>query len=243
MSEAVEINNPEVSIARTRLIQIKGGKVKYGQVLVLDNVDFEVSSGDFIYIIGKTGTGKTSLLKILYGDLEFNDGEGTVCGYNLKTLKRDAVPLLRRRLGIVFQDYKLLKDRTIYENLEYVLHATGWKDKQKIKTKIQEATAMVGLESKLNNFPGQLSGGEQQRIGIARALLNSPEIIIADEPTGNLDFETTEEIMNLLYNIHKTTKTPVIIATHNYSLIENYPGIIYMCAYQNINRDDSHNQQ
>lgn len=242
MSEVVEINNPEVSVAKTRLINIQSGKVKYGSVLVLDDVHFEVNSGDFIYIIGKTGTGKTSLLKILYGDLEFNDGEGSVCGYNLKTLKKQDVPNLRRRLGIVFQDYKLLKDHTIAENLEFVLRATGWNDKQKIKTKIQEATAMVGLESKLNHFPGQLSGGEQQRIGIARALLNSPEIIIADEPTGNLDFETTEEIMNLLYNIHKTTGTPIIIATHNYSLIEAYPGIIFMCAYQHISRDDSHNR-
>ncbi|HNE50831.1 MAG TPA: ATP-binding cassette domain-containing protein [Chitinophagales bacterium] len=240
MGEAVEINNPTVSKIMPRVVDIKNAKIMHHNHLVLDNVNFEVRKGDFVYLIGRTGSGKSSLLRTLYGDLEFTNGEADVCGYNLKTLKKADVPYLRRRLGIVFQDFQLLPDRTVFDNLEFVLKAIGWIDKAKIKKTIEESIEMVKLSEKLKKFPGQLSGGEQQRVVIARALLNNPELILADEPTGNLDPETTDEIMSLFYSIFKTTQTPMIIATHNYQLIENYPGIIYMCAYQSISRDDSH---
>lgn len=240
MAEAVEINNPSVSKVMPRVVNIKTAKIMHHQHLVLDNVNFEVRKGDFVYLIGRTGSGKSSLLKTLYGDLEFNIGEADVCGYNLNTLKRSDVPNLRRRLGIVFQDFQLLSDRNIFDNLDFVLRAIGWEDKSKIKKTIEESLAMVKLTDKQLKFPNQLSGGEQQRVVIARALLNHPELIIADEPTGNLDPETTDEIMSLFYSIFKETHTPMIFATHNYQLIEKYPGIIYMCAYNSISRDDSH---
>ncbi|HNA40252.1 MAG TPA: ATP-binding cassette domain-containing protein, partial [Chitinophagales bacterium] len=200
----------------------------------------EVRKGDFVYLIGRTGSGKSSLLKTLYGDLEFEHGEADVCGYNLKTLKKSDIPYLRRRLGIVFQDFQLLSDRNVFDNLDFVLRAIGWKDANKIKTTIEESLEMVKLTDKLKKLPNQLSGGEQQRVVIARALLNHPELILADEPTGNLDPETTDEIMSLFYSIFKATQTPMVFATHNYQLIEQYPGIIYMCAYNSISRDDSH---
>lgn len=240
MSEAIEINNPSVSKIMPRVVDIKNAKIMHHNHLVLDNVNFEVRKGDFVYLIGRTGSGKSSLLKTLYGDLEFKIGDGDVCGYNLKNLKRADVPNLRRRLGIVFQDFQLLSDRTIFANLEFMLKAIGWEDKSKIKSTIEESLAMVNLSDKINKFPNQLSGGEQQRVSIARALLNDPELILADEPTGNLDPETTDEIMTLFYSIFRETHTPMIVATHNYQLIEKYPGIIYMCAYNSISRDDSH---
>ena len=240
MSEAIEINNPTVSKIMPRVVDIKNAKIMHHQHLVLDNVNFEVRKGDFVYLIGRTGSGKSSLLKTLYGDLEFNHGEADVCGYNLKTLKKSDVPNLRRRLGIVFQDFQLLSDRNVYDNLAFVLRAIGWTDKSKIKSTIEEAIQLVKLSDKMLKHPNQLSGGEQQRVVIARALLNHPELILADEPTGNLDPETTDEIMDLFYSIFKATQTPMIFATHNYQLIEKYPGIIYMCAYQSISRDDSH---
>ena len=243
MSEAVEINNPTVSVVMPRVVSIKDAKIMHHHHLVLDNVNFEVRKGDFVYLIGRTGSGKSSLLKTLYGDLEFNIGDADVCGYNLKTLKRSDVPNLRRRLGIVFQDFQLLSDRTIFDNLSFVLHAIGWEDKNKIKATIEESLEMVKLSDKISKYPNQLSGGEQQRVSIARALLNHPELILADEPTGNLDPETTDEIMSLFYSIFKATQTPMVFATHNYQLIENYPGIIYMCAYNSISRDDSHFKQ
>ncbi|HNY56464.1 MAG TPA: ATP-binding cassette domain-containing protein, partial [Chitinophagales bacterium] len=213
MSQVVEINNPIVSKIMPRVVDIKNAKIMHHKHLVLDNVNFEVRKGDFVYLIGRTGSGKSSLLKTLYGDLEFNIGEADVCGYNLKTLKKSDVPNLRRRLGIVFQDFQLLSDRNIFDNLEFVLRAIGWTDKSKIKTTIEESLEMVKLTDKTQKYPSQLSGGEQQRVVIARALLNHPELILADEPTGNLDPETTDEIMNLFYNIFKETQTPMIFAT------------------------------
>lgn len=240
MSEAIAINNPSVSKIMPRVVDIKNAKIMHHNHLVLDNVNFEVRKGDFVYLIGRTGSGKSSLLKTLYGDLEFTNGEADVCGYNLKTLKKSDVPYLRRRLGIIFQDFQLLSDRTVFDNLDFVLRAIGWADKSKIKTTIEESLELVKLTDKMQKYPNQLSGGEQQRVVIARALLNHPELILADEPTGNLDPETTDEIMSLFYSIFKATQTPMIIATHNYQLIEQYPGIIYMCAYQSISRDDSH---
>ncbi len=240
MSEAIEINNPSVSKIMPRVVDIKNAKIMHHNHLVLENLNFEVRKGDFVYLIGRTGSGKSSLLKTLYGDLEFKSGDADVCGYNLRTLKRSDVPKLRRRLGIVFQDFQLLTDRNIFDNLDFMLRAIGWNDKQKIKATIEESLEMVKLSDKIMKFPNQLSGGEQQRVSIARALLNHPELIIADEPTGNLDPETTDEIMNLFYNIFKETKTPMVFATHNYQLIEKYPGIIYMCGYNSMTRDDSH---
>lgn len=243
MAEVIEINNPTVSKIMPRVVDIKNAKIMHHQHLVLDKVNFEVRKGDFVYLIGRTGSGKSSLLKTLYGDLEFEHGEADVCGYNLKTLKKSDIPYLRRRLGIVFQDFQLLSDRNVFDNLDFVLRAIGWKDANKIKTTIEESLEMVKLTDKLKKLPNQLSGGEQQRVVIARALLNHPELILADEPTGNLDPETTDEIMSLFYSIFKATQTPMVFATHNYQLIENYPGIIYMCAYNSISRDDSHFKQ
>lgn len=243
MSEAIEINNPTVSKIMPRVVDIKNAKIMHQNHLVLEHVNFEVRKGDFVYLVGRTGEGKSSLLKTLYGDLDFKEGDADVCGYNLRTLKRKDVPNLRRRLGIIFQDFQLLTDRTVFDNLDYMLRAIGWKDITKIKSTIEESLEMVKLSDKIKKYPNQLSGGEQQRVAIARALLNHPELILADEPTGNLDPETTDEIMNLFYSIFKATQTPMVVATHNYQLIEKYPGIIYMCGYKSISRDDSHFRQ
>ena len=196
--------------------------------LILANVNLEVNRGDFVYLIGKTGSGKSSLLQIIYADLPFQQGEAEACGYNLRTIKRKEIPFLRRKLGIVFQDFQLLDDRNISENLSFVLKATGWKDKQKIEQRVIQVLDEVGLISKLKTMPHQLSGGEQQRIAIARALLNEPEVILADEPTGNLDPETSNGIMRLLIKICESGRT-VIMATHNYNLIHKFPGIIVKC--------------
>lgn len=226
MAEVIEINNPTVSKIMPRVVDIKNAKIMHHQHLVLDKVNFEVRKGDFVYLIGRTGSGKSSLLKTLYGDLELENGEADVCGYNLKTLKKSDIPYFRRRLSIVFQDFQLLSDRNVFDNLDFVLRAIGWKDANKIKTTIEESLEMVKLTDKLKKLPNQLSGGEQQRVVIARALLNHPELILADEPTGNLDPETTDEIMSLFYSIFKATQTPMVFATHNYQLIEQYHGII-----------------
>lgn len=196
--------------------------------LVLTNVNLVVNEGEFIYMIGKTGSGKSSLLQILYGDLPVEQGSGMVCGYDLVSIKAKKLPFLRRKLGIVFQDFQLLDDRSVKKNLEFVLKATGWKDKGEIDIRIYDVLEEVGLIEKLNVMPHQLSGGEQQRIAIARAMLNNPEIVLADEPTGNLDPETSNGIMNILFNISKTGKT-VIMATHNYNLIDKFPGKVIRC--------------
>ncbi|MBL7929174.1 MAG: ATP-binding cassette domain-containing protein [Bacteroidia bacterium] len=196
--------------------------------LILSEVSLTVNKGEFVYLIGKTGSGKSSLLKALYGELKINQGSGYIAGFDLTKLKSKQIPYLRRKLGIVFQDFQLLSDRTVRENLLFVLKATGWTDKQKMDDRIQETLAMVGLSTKGFKMPHELSGGEQQRVVIARALLNHPDVILADEPSGNLDPETTREIMALLHDITKTG-TAAIMATHNYSLIENFPGRIIRC--------------
>lgn len=186
--------------------------------LVLSDVNLTINQGDFYYLIGKTGSGKSSLLKTLYGDLELQKGDGEIVGFDLKNLKEKDIPYLRRKLGIVFQDFKLLNDRNVFQNLEFVLKATGWKDKQAIATKIDEVLDKVDMKSKNFKQVYELSGGEQQRVAIARALLNDPELILADEPTGNLDPKTSLEVMNLLNEIHKSGKT-ILMATHDYQLI------------------------
>lgn len=193
--------------------------------LILNNVDLSVNKGEFVYLIGKTGSGKSSLLKVLYGDIKLTQGEGSVAGYNLRKLKNKEIPFLRRKLGIVFQDFQLLSDRTAKDNLEFVLKSTGWTDQNKINDRINEVLNKVGIGTKGFKMPHELSGGEQQRLAIARALLNDPEVILADEPSGNLDPETSNEIMILFFEISKSGRA-VVMATHNYSLIEKYPARI-----------------
>ncbi|MFT5753694.1 MAG: cell division transport system ATP-binding protein [Flavobacterium sp.] len=189
---------------------------------VLSNVNLEVKRGDFIYLIGKTGAGKSSLLKTLYGDLALLEGEGSIVDYDLRQLKEKDIPYLRRKLGVVFQDFKLLPDRNIYDNLLFVLKATGWKEKAEMNLKIEEVLDKVGMKMQAHKMPHQISGGEQQRVAIARALLNNPELILADEPTGNLDPQTSVEIMNVLKNINENGKT-ILMATHDYALIMKFP--------------------
>lgn len=197
-------------------------------ILVLSGVSLSVSKGEFVYLIGKTGTGKSSLLKTLYAELPVVDGSAMVCGYNLNGIRRRDVPFLRRRLGIVFQDFQLMSDRSVYDNLIFVLKATGWKDKVEMQERIKFVLEKVGLSTKGFKMPHQLSGGEQQRVSIARALLNDPELILADEPTGNLDPETSEGIMKLLFDISNSGRA-VLMATHNYSLMEKFPSRTLKC--------------
>ena len=189
---------------------------------IFSNISTEIKEGELIYIIGKTGSGKSSLLKILYGDIILRQGKAEIAGVDLINIKENKIPFLRRKLGIVFQDFKLLADRSIKKNLEFVLKATDWKDKIKIKERIDEVLDLVQLQEKINNFPNQLSGGEQQRIAIARAILNKPKVILADEPTGNLDPATSKKVMKLLKDINDEGTT-VLIATHDYEIISKFP--------------------
>ena len=195
----------------------------------MNDVDLELYGGEFVYLIGKVGSGKTSLLKTFYGELDTVAGEAEVLGYDMRHIKRKHIPKLRRRLGIIFQDFQLLIDRTVADNLEFVLRATGWKNKGKIKTRIEEVLRQVGMENKGYKLPHELSGGEQQRIVIARAILNSPAIILADEPTGNLDVETGYGIVRLLHDISKEEGALVVMTTHNLQLLYEFPGKIYCC--------------
>jgi cell division transport system ATP-binding protein len=212
----------------SEVIKLKNASIYQGKNLVLKDIDFEMHEGDFVYLIGKTGTGKSSFLKTLYGDLALTEGEGAIVGFNLKTMKEKDIPFLRRKLGVVFQDFKLLNDRTINGNLEFVLKATGWKDKTKIKTKIEEVLTKVDMQTTGFKYPYELSGGEQQRIAIARALLNDPELILADEPTGNLDPQTSIEVMEVLQDLNKKGHT-IFMATHDYALLLKYPSKTLKC--------------
>ena len=205
------------------IVYLRDANIYQGNTLVLNNVNIEVDKGEFIYMIGKTGTGKSSLLKTLYGELYLKEGVGNVAGFDLKQLTWQKIPLLRRNLGIVFQDFRLLTDRDVYHNLEFVLKATGWKDKNLMKENIENVLTKVGLKNKGSKMTYEMSGGEQQRVDIARALLNNPKLILADEPTGNLDPDTTDEIMQLLFNICRDYQTAFIMATHDYSIIQKYP--------------------
>ena len=213
----------------TPIIRLKDAKIYQKDHLVLSKVSFELQSGDFIYLIGKTGTGKSSLLKTLYGDLLLQEGVGEVVGFDLTSLKEKEIPYLRRGIGVVFQDFQLLSDRTVNDNLSFVLRATGWNDKDKINNRVQEVLTQVGMGQKGYKMPHELSGGEQQRVSIARAILNEPELIIADEPTGNLDPETSREIMTLLKGIQEKGKA-IFMATHDYSLINDFPSKMIRCA-------------
>ena len=227
------------------LIEYKNVNIYQQDTMVLSNVDFHVDEGEFIYIIGKVGSGKSSLLKTTYCELDLYQDEADkaeILGRNLLKLRRKDIPSLRKEMGIIFQDLQLLHDRTVYQNLLFVLKATGWKDKEKIKTRISEVLADVGMQDKAGSMPHELSGGEQQRISIARALLNQPKVIIADEPTGNLDPETASSILQLLKDI-TATGTAIVMTTHNIPLIDKYPGIVYKCQdgkITDITKDYSH---
>lgn len=205
------------------IIEIKDANIYQGDNLVLQDVNLHVKKGEFVYLVGKTGTGKSSLLKTLYGELPLKEGQANVVGYNLRDLTWKTVPYLRRNLGVVFQDFQLLTDRNVNDNLKFVLRATGWKDEKLMNEKIADVLDKVGLKSKGFKMTYEMSGGEQQRVDIARALLNSPKLILADEPTGNLDPETSDEIMNLLVYIARDYGTSVVMATHDYIVIQKYP--------------------
>ncbi len=204
------------------IIDLKGCKIHQDKDLVLSDVDLRVDKGEFVYLIGKTGSGKSSLLKTFYGELPLREGEGKVVGFDLRKLKKRQIPYLRRNLGIVFQDFQLLSDRTVNDNLYFVMKATGWKDKQKIEERAQEVLDRVGLGTKGFKMPHELSGGEQQRVAIARALVNDPDLILADEPTGNLDPEISKGIMGLLFKISENGRA-VVMATHDLMLLKEFP--------------------
>ncbi|APD05935.1 putative phospholipid import ATP-binding protein MlaF [Flavobacteriaceae bacterium UJ101] len=216
-------------IMSSNVIQLHDVSIYQRDHLVLSNVSIELRKGEFSYLIGKTGSGKSSLLKVLYGDLPLRKGEATIVGFDLNKLKTKDIPFLRRKIGIVFQDFQLLNDRTVYENLKFVLKATGWKSKNEMDTRIDEVLDSVGMKTKGFKHPYELSGGEQQRVVIARALLNKPELIIADEPTGNLDPETSIEIMNVIRQVSEENNCAVFMATHDFALIKRFPNKTFKC--------------
>lgn len=209
-----------------KVIEIKSGEIRQNGVPVLTDVNVNIQTDEFVYLIGKTGSGKSSLLKTLYGELSLHSGSGQVVGFDLTTIHRKDIPNLRRNIGIVFQDFQLLTDRSVGKNLLFVMGASGWKDKTLMERRAKEVLQLVGLDDKINVMPHALSGGEQQRVSIARALLNRPKLILADEPTGNLDPETSEEIMRLLIAVSKEEHAAILMATHDMSMVEKYPGTI-----------------
>lgn len=211
-----------------RVLSLKNVTIAQGGKTILSNVNLEVNHGEFIYIIGKTGSGKSTFMKALYADLPLTEGEGHIVDFDLATLKEDEIPFLRRKIGFVFQDFKLLPDRSVKDNLLFVLKATGWTEKEEIQHKIDEVLNKVGMKAYGDKMPHQLSGGEQQRIAIARALLNNPEFILADEPTGNLDPQTSIEVLDVLRKINETGKT-VIMATHDYAMLMKFPSKTLKC--------------
>jgi len=218
------------------IIKLRGIDIYQQKNLVLTNVNLQIDKGDFVWLIGQTGSGKSSLLKVIYGDLGISTGDGIACGYDLNHIKPKDIPYLRRKLGIVFQDFQLLTDRSVEDNLQFVMRATGWTDKKLIADRALDVLEKVGLRSKLKKMPHELSGGEQQRVVIARALLNDPEIMLADEPTGNLDPDTSEEIVLLLKQISQSG-TAVIVATHDYHIIRTFPSRIIKCENGKVLED------
>jgi cell division transport system ATP-binding protein len=215
------------------VLSLKNASIYQEDKVILSNINLEVNHGEFLYIIGKTGSGKSSLMKTLYADLPLSEGEGQIVDFNLVTLKESDIPFLRRKIGIVFQDFKLLPDRTIKDNMLFVLKATGWVDKDLMNHKIDEVLDKVGMKEYSNKMPHQISGGEQQRVAIARALLNDPELILADEPTGNLDPQTSAEVLEVLRTINANGKT-IIMATHDYALLMKFPSKTLKCEDSKI---------
>ncbi|MDR0420888.1 MAG: ATP-binding cassette domain-containing protein [Prevotellaceae bacterium] len=221
------------------IINFENANISHDGIHVLQDVNLKINSGDFIYIIGRVGSGKTSLIRAINGEIPVKQAStAQVAGFNLKTLKSKSVHLLRRKLGIVFQDFKLLTDRNVFENLAFVLRATDWKDRKKIKERIIEALDSVELKEQMFKMPHQLSGGEQQRVAIARALLNNPVLLLADEPTGNLDPETSDKIMEILFELNSKFGITIIMATHNHPLLKKYPAQVYKCDKQQITEFD-----
>ena len=210
------------------LIHFKDADILNGESVVLYGLNMDVQPGDFVYIVGKVGSGKTSIIRTITAENKLLKGEGEACGYNLRTIRERDIPFLRRSVGVIFQDFQLLTDRSVEANLEFVLLATGWKDRQRIDARISEVLDSVGMSTKAHKMPHQLSGGEQQRIAIARALLNKPKAILADEPTGNLDGETADEILQLLMDLNQEG-TAIVMVTHNRAIFEKYPGRVFSC--------------
>lgn len=215
---------------RTPIISFKGADILNGEATVIYGLDMDVCPGDFVYIVGKVGTGKTSIIRTIIAENPLLKGSGEACGFKLGGIREKEIPYLRRKMGVVFQDFQLLMDRSVEENLLFVLRATGWKNEEEMSKKMTQVLEAVGMERKAHKMPHQLSGGEQQRIAIARALLNEPEVIIADEPTGNLDPETADGIMQLLTSINKEKGTAVVMVTHNRQIFDKYPGRVMVCA-------------
>lgn len=232
---------PHKNIYGDNIISLRDAKITQKNFTVLSGVNLDLRKGKFTYLIGKTGSGKSSLLKVLYGQLPLREGKGSVVGFDLTKLKTSHIPDLRRKLGIVFQDFQLLTDRSVEKNLMFVLEATGWKNKLEIEDRINEVLSSVGMKTKKHKMPHELSGGEQQRVAIARALLNHPELILADEPTGNLDPETSNDIMTLLKQVSQEGNCAVLMATHDYHLIQNFPGEAIRCEEGGvIHLEDTH---
>ncbi|MCR4571673.1 MAG: ATP-binding cassette domain-containing protein [Bacteroidales bacterium] len=212
------------------LISFRNADIMAGDNVVVHGLDMEINAGDLVYILGKVGSGKTSIIRSITAEHAIGSGEAEACGFDLKRIRQRDIPKLRRRLGVIFQDFRLLMDRSVQDNLDFILKATGWKDRRKADERIDEVLEAVGMTTKAHKMPHQLSGGEQQRIAIARALLNDPEVILADEPTGNLDDETAEEILRLINKLNKENGTTLIMVTHDKSIVERYPGRVFVCS-------------
>ncbi len=224
---------------RNPIISFSNADIVNGEATVIYDFSMDVYPGDFVYIVGKVGTGKTSIIRTIIAENPLTKGNGTVCGYNLNGIRDKEIPYLRRKMGVVFQDFQLLMDRSVEENLRFVLSATGWKNETEISKRIAAVLEAVGMERKAHKMPHQLSGGEQQRIAIARSLLNDPQVIIADEPTGNLDNETADGIMKLLTGINKDKGTAIVMVTHNRQIFEKYPGRVMVCKDETCEEQDS----
>ena len=212
------------------LISFRNADIMAGDNVVVHGLEMEINAGDLVYILGKVGSGKTSIIRSITAEHAIGSGEAEACGFDLKRIRQRDIPKLRRRLGVIFQDFRLLMDRSVQDNLDFILKATGWKDRRKADERIDEVLEAVGMTTKAHKMPHQLSGGEQQRIAIARALLNDPEVILADEPTGNLDDETAEEILRLINKLNKENGTTLIMVTHDKSIVERYPGRVFVCS-------------